>query len=410
VEPSSERTRTLTAVFSATFFVRFAFGIALAVFASYITGKPSGLDQSDYGIVGLVSATASIGEFSTVLFSGAAADKYGRISILFCGIGAAALLIALFATTRSPLTLGALNLLFGVASGAILASSLAIVATHAESESVGYQMGRFDAMNLFGWIAGFAVGFGVQAFLTPRELRGILLFAAATLTFGLLLAFSLIRGLPRPITPTRFELRAVLSATFRRSVLLVTLPWLVIYMLLGTGLVFLSTSAGGLGASRILLALVIGAGGTLLVFTQPGFGRLADRFGRMRMMTIGAVGFVAVMTFAALIAAFGPAIPLLIGVGLSILPALAYGPAALAALADLTNEVGRATTMSVYSLTISLGMFSGLLIFSGLYDALGKLGLYLFFGVISVALIALTLARYRELSTVAVARVTTPAR
>lgn len=396
---ATRHSRPLLAVFSATFFVRFAFGISIAVFASYILLRSSGFGQSDVGEAGLVSAMASVGEFSTVLFSGAAADRFGRFPVLFVGMGSAAVLLAVVTTTRSPFALGGLNFLFGIASGAILAPSLAIVASRSGSNEVGFEMGRFDAMNLFGWIAGFAFGFGVLGVLPNRSLGLAFLVGAGSLTLGLLLALGLLRHVPIPHGTERFSLTEVLRPAFRRSVLLVTMPWLVIYMLIGTALVFLASSASGIGISPVYLAAGIAGAGTLLVLSQPYFGRLADRTGRMRMMSVGATGFVAVMVFASLLVAYSPTIPLplVAGIGISAVAALAYGPAALAALADLSTEFGRATTMAIYSMTISLGMLLGLLASSGMYALLGKLGLYLFFGSVAVALVALTVARYREL-------------
>jgi MFS family permease len=402
--------RPLTAVLIATFFVRFAFGITIAVFASYILLRSNGLGQADVGEVGLVSAMASIGEFSTVLLSGVVADRYGRFPVLFAGMTAAAVLLTAIATTRSPIALSGLNLLFGVTSGAILAPSLAVIAAQSRPDKVGYEMGRFDAMNLWGWIAGFAFGFGALGVLPNRSLPIVFLLGALSLVIGLSLASALVRGQPIHRGRKGVRLGDVLRPAFRLSVLLVTMPWLVIYMLIGTALVFLATSATGLGISPVYLALAIGVGGTLLVVTQPTFGRLADRVGRMRMMTVGATGFAALMVFASLLVAFGAKPILLIGTGVSVAAALSYGPAALAALADLSGEVGRATTMAIYSLTISLGMFLGLLASTGLYDLLGKTGLYLFFGTIAAALILLTVARHRVMNGVAIARVTTPAR
>ena len=404
---SAEHTRPLIAVFSATFFVRFAFGITVAVFASYITGHSSGLVQSDVGTVGIVSAMAPLGEFSTVLFSGAAADRFGTFRVLFAGILVAAILFTAVATTRSPYFLGALNFVFGVASGAILAASLAIVAHRSGEDERGFEMGRFDAMNLLGWIGGFAFGFGLLDVVANPSLGYIFLVGAGVLVAGLLLAFALVHGIGVPAGARGYVFPQVIRHVFRRSVLLVTLPWLVIYILIGTALVYLGPSAGSLGLSRVYLAVAIAAGGSILVVTQPYFGHLADRRGRMPMMTVGATGFVAVMAFASLVVAYGPRWPFLVGIGGSVLAALAYGPAALAALADLTTEVGRATTMAIYSLTISLGMVIGLAGSTVLYGALGNPGLYLFFGTISAALIALTVARYRELRA---ARPTPPVR
>jgi len=410
VEPTVVQRHSLLAVFTATFFVRFSFGITIAVFASYILRHTGGFDQTGIGVAGLVSAMASVGEFSTVLLSGAAADRYGRFPVLFLGMGSAAVLLLAISTTRAPIALGALNFLFGIASGAILAPSLAIVAGQSRSDQVGLEMGRFDAMNLFGWISGYAVGFGLVFSIPNDRLNAIFVLGAATLVLGLFAATLLIRGIPRHRGTRGLALGDVIRPAFRRSVLLVTLPWLVIYMLIGTALVFLVSSAGGIGFPPVYLAIGIGAGGTVLVITQPTYGRLADRLGRMRMMTVGAGGFVAVMLFASLLVAYGPRVPLLAGIGISIITALAYGPAALAALADLTNEVGRATTMAIYSLTISLGMILGLGASTGLYYELGNTGLYIFFGIVAAALVVLTIARHRELSSLAISRVTTPVR
>lgn len=408
--PAPPSRTPLAAVLIATFFVRFAFGITVAVFASYILLRSTGLGGSDVGTVGLVSATASIGEFSTVLLSGAAADRYGRFPVLFAGmIGAAALFVGV-SFTRDPWLLAGLNLCFGVASGAILAASLAVVADRARLDARGYEMGRFDAMNLFGWVGGFAVGFAALGLLPNDRLNALFWLGAGALAVGLVVAAAVVRGTRLyPGAPT-FRLREVVAAAFRRRVLVVTLPWLVIYMLLGTALVFLGTSADSLGVSPVYLGAAIGGAGALLVLTQPAFGLLADRWGRTRLMTIGATGFVLVMLFASLVIAYGPKLPLLVGIGASALAALAYGPAALAALADLSEQYSRATTMAIYSLTISLGMVGGLLVSTQLYARWGNDGLYVFFALVSLALGGLTAVRYRETGAVDRPVVTTPAR
>jgi len=402
--------RPLLAVFSATFFVRFAFGITVAVLASYISGHSNLLGQSEVGVVGAIAALAPVGEFSTVLLSGAAADRYGRFPVLFAGIGSAAVVFLLISTTRDPYLLAGANLAFGVASGAILASSLAIVADHSALAERGFEMGRFDAMNLSGWILGFAFGLGVRGIVPNSSLALAFDLGAALLAGGLGFGALLIRGQPVAHAHPAYVLSEVAGHIFRRSVLLVTLPWLVIYMLIGTALVFLGTAASSTGIGPVELAVIITVAGLVLVFTQPTFGRLADRFGRMRMMTVGATGFVLVMLFASLIVAFGPKDELLAGLGVCVLVALVYGPAALAALADLSQEISRATTMAIYSLTISLGMLVGLLAFTQLYSRLGDLGLYLFFGAIALTLSVLTAARVADLREGSGDRPTTPAR
>ncbi len=403
--------RALGAVFEATFFVRFAFGITLAVFATYLAGHASGgLTAGDTALVGLVTAMASVGEFTTVLLSGLVADRVGRFPVLFGGMAGAAGLFALVATTRNAIELGAINFLFGISSGAILASTLAVIADRSGSYERGFEMGRFDAMNLAGWLGGYAFGIAILGLLPVSSLGWTFALGAGILVLGLAVAATLARGLPRGPTAPGVPPGQILRQAFRRSVFLVTLPWLVIYMLIGYVLVFFGSAAKSTGYPLLYIALAIGAGGALLVLSQPQFGRLADRHGRMRLMTVGVTGFVGVMIFASLLLAYGPLIPLLVGVGASGLAALAYGPAALAALADLAQTLSRATTMAIYSLTISLGMVLGLVGATQLQDRLGNPGLYVFFGAVAVALVALTLARVRDARQVASTPITIPAR
>jgi MFS family permease len=386
----------LGAVFLATFFVRFSFGITIAVFADYITGYSVGFTAQDFGTAGLVTAMAPIGELSTVLLSGAAADRWGRSPVLFGGMAGAAVLFAVVAATRSPFILGAANFVFGIASGAILAASLAVVADRSPAEARGLEMGRFDAVNLSGWIGGFAFGFGALGSIPNARLSVVFLIGAGALIAGIVGANYLLRGRPLRPPTSWFSLRDVLRSAFRPTVLVVTLPWLVIYALIGAALVFLAPAATGVGISPRYLALVIAGAGSLLVVTQPMYGRWADRIGRTRMMTVGATGFILVLVFASLAIAFNHPWPILLGLGVSVLPALAYGPAALAALADLAGTLSRATTMAIYSLTISAGMFVGLVASSQLLAHFGDPGLYPFFGSIAVVLAGLTAVRWGE--------------
>jgi MFS family permease len=389
------RGRRLRAVFEATLFVRFGFGLSIAIFASYIIGRSQGIDTGAVGTVGLVAAMAPVGEFSTVLLSGAVADRMGRFPVLFAGMIAAAALLGIASLSRSPWVLAPVNLGFGVASGAILAASLAVVADDAGHGERGWEMGRFDAVNLLGWVGGFAVGFGLLGALPNRALGDLFLLGAGLLVLGLALAYRWVgRDVGSP-PRTTFAIGRIIRTVVRSDVLLVTLPWLVIYLLLGTVFVFLGTAATGAGISPEVLAAVIGGGGLLLLLTQPSLGRLADRYGRMRLMTVGTVGFVGILVGAGLLARFGAQPVLLAIVGVSVLPALAYGPAALAALADLSQTIPRATTMAIYSLVISLGMLIGLLASTQLYSRFGANGLDGYFAAIGVGLTLLTYWRYR---------------
>ncbi len=406
--------RSLLAVFGATFFVRFAFGITLAVFASYILGRLTTLSSGDEGTVGLVAALAPIGEFTTVLLSGIATDRVGRFPVLFAGMMVAAFLFGLVSLTRSIFALAALNFLFGIASGAILASSLTVIADRSSVDERGLEMGRFDAMNLAGWLGGFAFGIGILGFIQDHRLSisflpYVFVLGALILLTGLVLAWFLARVVPRIHPVQGFPVVQILRNAFRRSVLLVTLPWLVVYMLIGYVLVFVGTASAGAGISDLYIAAGIASGGVFLVLSQPRLGHLADRYGRTRMMNIGVAGFVGVMICASLLIAYGPLPELLAALAISVLAALAYGPAALAALADLAFALSRGTTMAIYSLTISLGMILGLVLGTQLVARYGNNGYYLFFGGIAIALVGLTALRFWDVRRAPAATPTIPA-
>ncbi|HKS59454.1 MAG TPA: MFS transporter [Thermoplasmata archaeon] len=397
--PEATPAQLVRAVYGATFFVRFGFGVSVSIFAAYIARQLVPGDLDTVGVIGLVSAMAPIGEFSTVLFSGLSADRFGRFPVLLAGMTGATLLLFVASSTRRPLELGAVNLLFGVSSGAILAASLAVVGDQVERDHRGLAMGRFDAMNLLGWILGFSVGFAGLGTLPNSALPWLFRLAASVLAFGIGFTVLAVYRYREPHRHASFSLRQIREAAFRRDVLLVTFPWLVIYMLIGTAFVFLGAASSGAGLPTPYLAAIIGGGGLVLLLTQPWFGRMADRFGRMRMMIIGTMGFVAVLILGSLIAQYGPKPSLLGGIGLATLFALAYGPAALAALADLSRTLTRGTTMAVYSLVISLGMIIGLVASTELFSHLGTGGLELFFGVVAFALVVLTGMRWNDLRT-----------
>ena len=385
--------RLLRAVFGATFCVRFGCGLSLATFAAYLTGRSTGISVEGVGTVGLVASLSPIGEFGTVLLLGLAADRYGRLRVLQLGMLLAGGVLLAASFTRVAEWLGGLNFIFGIASGAILASSLAVIADRAERSARGLEMGRFDAMNLMGWVLGFALGYALLDSVANTDLVWVFRAASAALFAGLVFVRLSFRGARDPAGGAILGWRTLVDAIRRREVLLVTLPWLVIYLLLGTLFVFLGSAATGAGLAARELAVLIGAGGLVLLATQPTFGRLADRFGRLRLMTIGTVGFVGVLAGGGLLATYGARPELLVLTGVSALAALAYGPAALAALTDLSEAISRATTMALYTLVISLGMFLGLGLSSGLYSALGTLGLDLYFAGIAVSLVGLTVAR-----------------
>src|SRR5205823_7221895 len=94
----------------------------------------------------------------------------------------------------------------------------------------------------------------------------------------------------------RPSLGALAKAALGPRVLLLTAPWLIVFMLVGAFLTFASRVASSTlqlsGSSTALAILGVGA---LLVVGQLFWGRLADKRGREVVMLVGAVGFVLLM-------------------------------------------------------------------------------------------------------------------
>ena len=120
--------------------------------------------------------------------------------VLLSGMGAAAVLFASVALTRNVIALGAINLLFGVGSGAILAASLAVIGDRAE-DTHGVEMGRFDAINLFGWTAGLGIGIGFLGSLPNSRLNLVFALGAGLLAAAWPSRSSWSGGIPSTMDP-----------------------------------------------------------------------------------------------------------------------------------------------------------------------------------------------------------------
>ena len=384
--PTPDPRQVLRTVFVATFFIRFGFGITVSTFAFYLS--------TSVASVGLASAAAPIIEFATVLLSGIAADRYGRLPVLKFGLLLGAGMLFLMSTTRDPIASTFLSGFFGLSSGAILAASLAFVGDASGADERGKEMGYFDAVNLLGWVLGFSVGYVLVSALNgiqdPSRLSSSFLVGALAVLAALGVLEFATRGFAPGKTGPAFSWSHIRKAALDLDVLLVVLPWSVIYMLLGALFTFLGPSAEHLSLPPWELGIIIGVGGLVLLVTQPLYGRWADRFGRAPLMSVGIGGFLGVLLAGSLLAVYGLNYGALALLGVSTLAALAFGPSSLAALTDLSRAISRGTTMSLYSLMIALGMAVGIGASSALFTAFQTNGILLFFAGLGVALVGLT--------------------
>jgi MFS family permease len=172
-------------------------------------------------------------------------------------------------------------------------------------------------------------------------------------------------------TINELSARHLLAVLKRTDVLLLMMPWLCIYIMIGAGLAF----AGLEGADYSIPPWLVGAGMAVLciflVSTQRFFGRMSDKYGRVPLMFVGASGFLGLVLggigvyltgvpsgdeILGNLPKWGPFLALMGGFGAM---AFAFAPAALASLGDVARKREHGVTMSVYSMVISAGMVIG---------------------------------------------------
>lgn len=380
--------RLLSSLYVSTFLIRTSFGIMLATLQIYL-----GIMDKLIGFA-ILSAASPICELCTVLFIGAAVDRRGRKAVLLSGLLVGAAFMFVLAATKNLYAVFAISACHGIAAGAILVSSLALLTDFAPPDRRGREMGAFDAVNMLGWVTGYAVGSLCLGLLAGSLWMAYILAGAMGLG-GLAYAYlSISEKGAEQFQSRRIRYGTIVEVLKDRAVLLLTLPWFIVFMMIGAVMTFLtgSVTGGAINISPILLAGAIFAAGVVLISTQVFYGRMSDKHGRMPVMIIGAAGFVGIMVTvgawfitspapdpAALkahllgnIFLFGPPI------GLFGFMALAFGPSALSSLADEAHEDRRGVTMAVYSVVISAGMFFGILAVGGISDAFGGPGVLAF--------------------------------
>ena len=498
--------RMLSAVYAAMFLIRVAFGIVIVTFAGYV-------DTTDKFVYSLVVTASPLFELITVVFAGILIDRYGRKGVLLTGLGLGAISLYGLALTTNPFLLAFVNAFHGIAAALILVTTLAIIATYAPPGHRGREMGLFNLANLVGWIAGFILG-ELLADALPGRLAYTFVIAGALATIGLVYANRmLVIPTEAPSTATGPpKLGELLRAVGNKDIILLTLPWLIVYVLVGAFITFFPVVSEDLDLSGGTTALAILAVGALLMASQVFWGRLADRYGREGVMVIGGVGFaflMSIIVFAffvspdqivtqavesfnvtpvavsggatfTIMATAAPSegrgdpipivervIPLEGGPGtsvtisgrglsnvtqvlfnghvaefratsdgttisttvpqgatngplelisptpptvifdnvmshwllltLALFVALAFAPAGLAAIADEAAEGAQGTTMSAYSLTLSLGFIIGPPILGAVSESYGGPGMVIFYAVLAAALLAMVLTRFVQM-------------
>ncbi len=276
----------ISSLYLATFLIRLSFGIITITFPDY-----TGIEENFR--FGFLWAAGPMAEFVTVLFIGNLIDKYGRRWALLAGLLGGTLSNLLIASSKNYYVLFAVMGLHGFSGGCILVSSLALLADYVPLSHRGREIGMFDGVNLAGWGAGFFIG-GILKDVLATHLAETFLVGGALAMVGFAYAFF---NLKEPHSERHLvkELKArhILSVLSNKSILLLVLPWFVIYMLIGDIFAFFPKASGQeFGISGWLIGAALAAGCIAIVLFQRGYGTFSDRFGRTKIMGVGIAGIV----------------------------------------------------------------------------------------------------------------------
>jgi MFS family permease len=364
----------------AIFLMRFSFGLVLFTLPIYLPRR----DFSNL-VVGIVVAAYPIAETICGPLFGILADRYGRSRWIYIGLTISTITLFAFTLSRNVGFLIIIHALEGIAAAMIVVSSLAMVTDVSTVSNRGREMGIYDSANLGGYVIGILMAgilnhtFSMSAsFYFGSILAGI----GAILSYKYVKEKSvdIVHSTSSPLQTMRFLF------TNRRSAAIFPI-WLAVTIFLGLAVTFRPR----LGPSLLMSSFLLAGAMLVLAFTQPFFGRLSDKYGRNRLMTLGMLSLLGLIG-SAIIVVREPASFLFIAPFLAVfgLGSFAFAPAALAWLGDLAPSGGRGMTMGVYSFVISLGTIIGPLLGGYLLDRYGLSSL--FYAALLILLAALALA------------------
>jgi MFS family permease len=370
----------MTSLYIATFAVRVSFAMVFIAFPVYL-GEDIG-----YLEYALVLSTWPLVETVFVLVVGADIDRRGRKDALVLSTGLAAFALSLFTLSHTPAWVALVNGLMGVAAAGILVSSLALMADYAPESKRGREMGVFQFVQIFGWLFGFALG-GVLVDVFEDWVGRVFMAAAVLCSVAAVYAYLNV-GEPRV---TRFVTEHLtwshlVRVLTQRSVVLLVMPWFIIYLLIGSMFTFVfKASFEELEMTGFQLTGLLVLGGGIILVTLVVFGHLSDRFGRIPVMMVGAVGMACLMVTVGHMVTTAPEEgadgqlgdhfnAYIAPLAASAFLAGAFAPSALAALVDVSAQRRKGMTMGVYSFAISLAMAVGPIISGALIDSWGGWG------------------------------------
>lgn len=217
------------------------------------------------------------------------ADRWGRKLMVVRAMATGSLILLLTSFVQTPFQLLGLRLLHGCFSG-FVSSAIALIATESPESSLGFGMGFFQSALTAGFIVGPFFGGLLQDAI---GIRPTILGGAFFLFAGTALVFLLVKekNKPAPDTPkgsalanARFVLSNPTLWPAARLQFFSNLAMMSVQPILALFVGMLATSSSDrLGT---LSGLVISASALSMMVGAPLWGRLADKVGQKKVLTL----------------------------------------------------------------------------------------------------------------------------
>jgi len=236
-----------------------------------------------------LSLSLTTGTLATTIFiTGFMSQSWDRKTLISASLLIASVLTLLTSLSSSWMGLLAVRFLVGVALGGVPAAAMAYAAEEARAEGSGFAVGLYIGGTALGGMAGRVITGIVAGFLSWRSAVGTIAVVGLMTSIGFWLL----------VPPSRqFTLQRDIGFRIRVSMLLANvrgagLPWLYLmaFLLMGSfvtnynyagyRLVAPPYSLDETAIGAIFLLYLLG------MIASPVFGRLADQFGRSRMLAI----------------------------------------------------------------------------------------------------------------------------
>lgn len=392
--PSTVNRRPFFALYAAAFCSMLGIGIIVPFLPRYAQHVGAG----KFFYVGLIFGFMNVSRliFLPMMRREVESGRRKKRTILIEGLGCYALLSMAYLWSDNPFTLGIVRFFNGFFAVMVIPVSMAIVGELTPKMGEGREMGNFQ-MAMMG-------GFGLGPLL-GGVLDDLFGYAYAFITMGALNLLALCMVLfmfpdeeddkataapSRQVGPSgppgtpqvpMHRYREALGSPIVFGVLIFRLinnlgqgASFTFIPILASDPRYLSLSPSRVGLIISTIAMVVG------IFS-PVFGRLADRFSRVKLVITGSLGYTICIVFMAHCRGFWSL--WMVGILMGLFGAVAT-PAAAAISVVEGRQYGMITVMTLFDMAMSLGLFIGPLIGGLIGDAFGLHSCFHFTGLIGL--------------------------